>query len=53
MSNLATKLKSWLKAIVIGVVIAFIVRSFIFSSYTVEGGCIVCEWSGSRRGVLV
>lgn len=37
MSNLATELKSWLKAIVFAVVIAFIVRSFIFSSYTVEG----------------
>ncbi|MBD3109517.1 signal peptidase I [Bacillus sp. AGMB 02131] len=37
MSKLAVELKSWLKAIVLAVVIAIIVRSFIFSSYTVEG----------------
>lgn len=37
MSNGAKELKSWLKAIVFAIVIAFIVRSFIFSSYTVEG----------------
>lgn len=37
MSNVAAELKSWLKAIVIAIVIAFIVHSFIFSSYTVEG----------------
>lgn len=37
MSNLAAELKSWIKTIVFAVVIAIIVRSFIFSAYTVEG----------------
>ena len=37
MSNVAKELKSWLKAIVLAVVIAFIVRSFIFTAYTVDG----------------
>ena len=37
MLNVKKELKSWLRAIVLAVVIAFIVRSFIFSAYTVEG----------------
>jgi len=37
MSEATKELKSWLKAIVFALAIVFIVRSFLFSSYTVEG----------------
>jgi signal peptidase I len=35
------RIQSWIKPIVIGVVIAFLLRSFLFSSYIVEGSSML------------